>query len=157
MPATSVAPRYSMATASTVDDRPTANTTRVSGATYGSPASPVIPLAAGLATSATSDMGGMDLKAQTAYNDPAGLLRPTASYQPGAALGTSAGTDYGWWAPSDTSAGTCSGAPAVKQAGALKTLTLPDQGGGARRVESYVYDWAGRDGRERHRRRQHAA
>ncbi len=61
VPATSVAPRYSMATATTVDDQPTANATRVSGTTYGRLAAGTaafIPKAARLTSSATADVGG---------------------------------------------------------------------------------------------------
>ena len=150
VPAGSVAPRYSLATASSVDDRPTANTTRVSATTYGSPGAD-IAVATGLASSSTSDVGGLGLHSQMAYLDPAGLLRPSASYLPGAdpaddadPLTEGVGTNYSWWAPSDTSAGTCTGAADVEQAGALKELTQPKQGSGARRSQSYVYDWAGR-------------
>ncbi len=148
VPAASVAPRYSLATAGTVDDRPTDNTTRVSGTTYGRPAegtAALIPKAAGLASSSTSDLGapaGVALVGKMTYED-GGRMMPVSSFQPGAATDTTAGTDYGWWAGTDTSAG-CTGSATVVQAGALKSLTQPDQGAGVRRTESYVYDWAGR-------------
>jgi RHS repeat-associated protein len=145
VPATSVAPRYSLATAATVDDRPTDNTTRVSATTYGRAAAgsaAAIPKASGLASSSTADVGGAALTRQMTYED-AGRMLPVSSFQPGAATATTAGTDYGWWGATATSAG-CTGSATVVQAGALQTLTQPDQGGGTRRVESYVYDWAGR-------------
>ena len=148
VPAGSVAPRYSLATSSTVDDLPTA-ATQVSATTYGSIVSPGIAVATGLVTSSISGTGATALDSRTDYVDSAGMLRPSASYQPGAATSSSAGTDYTWWTPSATSAG-CAGSDNVKQAGALASVTEPDQGGGARRTESYAYDWAGRTVEEHH-------
>ena len=138
VPAAAVAPRYSLPTGSTVDDRPTANTTRVSATTY------LVPVANALVGTSTVDVGGLALTSEMVHNDPAGHLRPTASYQPGAAPATAgSGTDYGWWAPTATAAG-CTGSATVNQAGALQSLSQPDQGGGTHLVQNLVNDWAGR-------------
>ena len=138
VPAAAVAPRYSLPTGSTVDDRPTAHTTRVSATTY------LVPVANALVGTSTVDVGGLALTSEMVHNDPAGHLRPTASYQPGAAPATAgSGTDYGWWAPTATAAG-CTGSATVNQAGALQSLSRPDQGGGTHLVQNLVNDWAGR-------------
>lgn len=99
-----------------------------------------------------ADSAGLGLKSETTYT-AAGLLRPTARYRPGAETTVvdgvavyvaGSGTDYGWWGATEISpTGACAASAGVNQAGALKSLTLPDAGG-TRRFESYVRDWAGR-------------
>ena len=143
-----VAPRYSLPTATTVDDRPS-QTTRVSATTYGraattAPVANAIPEAAGIATSSSTDVGGLGLLSQTTFS-PSGLLRPTASYQPGGVSGTvTTGTQYGWWGPAAMSptpaSGFCAGTAGINQAGAIQSLTLPGTSG---RVQSFVYNWSG--------------
>ena len=140
VPAASVAPRYSLPTATTVEDWPSA-TPRVGAVAY------LAPTARALVATSTAGVGtdNLALSTETTYT-ATGLLRPTATYRPGAGPGSAAsGTDYGWWGETETSpTGVCPASGGVNQAGALKSLTLPASAGGARRAESYVYDWAGR-------------
>ena len=155
VPATSVAPRYSMATAS--HRRRPAHGRRHPGVGHDlrfDPATPVIPKATGLATSSTADLGGTDpVKHRWTTSTPPACSGPAPATSP-ARLGAAQRHRLHLVGRRPTPLrGTCAGADDVIQAGALRTLTQPDQGGGARREESYVYDWAGRGHRAHHRRR----
>ena len=134
IPAASLAPRYSMATASVSDDTTAGATARSGDSTF-------LSMANGRLADATADRGGLNIATTMTYETGAGYLRPKTR-----TLGAGAGSAvaYEYYGPAETAvASPCAGV-AANQAKALKSTTGATPAAGVALLSQFVYDAAGR-------------
>lgn len=142
IPAASLAPRYSMATASVSDDTTAGATARSGDSTF-------LSMASGRLTDSTADRGGLNIATTMTYETSAGYLRPKTR-----TLGAGAGSAVAYTYYGDTEAAVpmpttppvpqpCA-TPAPGQAKALKSTTGATPAAGGALVRQFVYDATGR-------------
>jgi RHS repeat-associated protein len=150
VPGANLAPRYGLATTSTVADTSGGGVERAparrAASGYADPAAGIDPVY-GLAVSTTADPGGLNLTSRSTYERPGdGYLRKLAGALPAGDIADPSKRDTTtYYGDTETRVNPCvAGSPPVNQGGMAKIATEAKPGNGPAITAESVYDEAGR-------------